>query len=80
MELEDKLKHFKMACSFCNFGFTDEGIELLVAMYELVLKKGGKTNIEDLVNTRYAVLDKHNKIAAEKLHDKYDSLASNKPK
>lgn len=78
MELEDKLKHFKMACSFCNFGFTDEAIELLVAMYELVLDKGGKTNIEDLVNTRYPILEKYHKIEREKFNDKYDALSKNK--
>lgn len=73
--MEDRIKHFKMACSFCNFGFTDEGIELLVAMYELVVSKGGQTNIEDLVNTRHSVLEKYREIEMDKFNNKYDALA-----
>jgi hypothetical protein len=78
MTQEEKVGYFKMAASFCNFAFSDEAIELLTEMYELVLQKEGKTDLHSLVETRYRVLEKHKEIEMKKLAQKYDPLTKTK--
>lgn len=78
MTQEEKIKYFTMASSFCNLGFTDMQVELLVEMYDLVLLKEGQTDLHSLVDTKFKVLEKHEKIALEKLAKKHDIFEKTK--
>lgn len=72
MTQEQKCDYFKMAASFCNFGFQPDQIEMLVGLYELVLKKEGEANLADLIQVKTVVIEKYKKIELEKFEKKYD--------
>ena len=78
MTQEEKINYFKMAASFCNFAFSDEAVELLTEMYDLILLKEGKTDLHSLVDTRYKVIEKHKQIELAKLASQYDPLRKGK--
>lgn len=79
MTQEQKCDYFKMAASFCNFGFQPDQIEMLVGLYELVLKKEGEANLQDLIEVKYTVIEKYKKIELDKLKNKYEPKIKSEP-
>jgi hypothetical protein len=49
MKHEEKINYLRIAAGICAFGFTNEQLDLLISLYELVLEKKGKASIEDAV-------------------------------
>jgi hypothetical protein len=45
----------KVACGLVGFNFEKKGLELLVTVYDMVLKKKGETSINDLVDIHIEV-------------------------
>ena len=58
MTHEQKINYMKIAAGIVGYGFETKGLDLLVSIYELVIEKGGKTDIwsiskiEDIVKNR----------------------------
>jgi len=49
MNHEEKINNMRIASSIAGLGFTYEQLDLLVSFYELIIKKGDKSNIKDVV-------------------------------
>jgi hypothetical protein len=58
MTHEEKVKYMRIATGMCGYGMKDEHVDLLVSLYELTLKKGGKSTIEDIVKEEFAAKDR----------------------
>ena len=55
MTHEEKINYMRIASSLCNFGFKTEDLDLLVSLYETVLKKKGGTSVDDVVKVQHEV-------------------------
>lgn len=60
MNEQEKMKYFKQAANLCGFGFSEKNATLLIWLYELILKKKGKSTIEDIVSIESSVEDLFN--------------------
>lgn len=49
------VKYMTIGARLCNFGFTDEQVHLLVALYEAVSQKSGELNLHDVVEIKISV-------------------------
>ena len=66
MTHEQKITYMATAANICGFGFTKEHMDLLVSMYELVIKKEGQTNLHDVAKIEADVLSRYPKTEASK--------------
>lgn len=55
MTQDKKIQYMKIAAGICNFGFKHEDLDMLVSLYEVVIKKEGKTAIDDIVHVQFEV-------------------------
>jgi hypothetical protein len=55
MTHEEKINYMRISAGICGFGFEPKHLDLLVSIYELILEKKGKTDIDDLVHIEAAV-------------------------
>jgi hypothetical protein len=55
MTHEKKITYMRISSSICNFGFTEQQLDLLISLYELVLEKKGDAAIDDIVKVEMAV-------------------------
>ena len=55
MTHEEKINYMRIAAGICSFGFKNEHLDLLVSLYELTMKKEGKTALDDIVDVELAV-------------------------
>lgn len=51
----EKVKQMTIAYRLCNFGFTEEQVHLLIALYEAVGEKGGEFTVREATSIKYAV-------------------------
>lgn len=49
MTHEEKINYMRIAAGICALGFTQKQLDLLVSLYELVIEKQGKANLEDAI-------------------------------
>jgi hypothetical protein len=70
---EEKINFMRIAASIANMGFTNEQLDLLVCLYELVETKGGKGNIEDVVMIEHDVKFRVSEKFKTKLENKVNS-------
>lgn len=70
MEHEEKINYMRIAAGIAGFGINNEHLDLLVSLYELVLKKKGKGNIDDVVDIEYEVKKRHELKKTQELLDK----------
>ena len=47
MTHEQKINYMRIAAGLCCFGFTNQQMDLLVSIYDLVLEKQGNTSLMD---------------------------------
>jgi len=52
MTHEEKVKHFTIALNICGFNFSEQPADLLVRLYDLILEKQGKTDVESILNIK----------------------------
>lgn len=45
MTHEQKINYMRMACNMCRFGFDNCHLDMLVSLYDLVIKMEGKTDM-----------------------------------
>jgi hypothetical protein len=50
MTHEEKINYMRIAAGITGFGLRDEHLDLLVSLYELVVKREGKTSLSDVVD------------------------------
>lgn len=55
MTHEIKIKYMRIAAGICSYGFTDEQLDLLISLYELVLEKEGETDLNSISNVEQEV-------------------------
>lgn len=65
MTHEEKIKYMRLATGLAHFGFTSEQLDLLVSMYELVIKKKGKTDLDSMTTIVMECRDRDEKRRSE---------------
>jgi len=55
MKHEEKINYLRIAANLCSFGFTNDQLDLLISLYELVLDKKGNSAIDDVARIEVAV-------------------------
>jgi len=55
---EDKISYMRIATDLSGFGFNDQGLDLLVSFYDLILKKAGETDLKDIAKVKQAAKDR----------------------
>ena len=64
----------KIAAGIVGYAFETKGLDMLVAIYDLVLEKKGETDIRSIVKVECEVQEREKKrIEAKKLKEKSDS-------
>jgi len=53
MTHEEKIDYMRLAMGLAQFGFTNEQLDLLVSMYELVVEKQGDTDLNSMTTVVY---------------------------
>jgi hypothetical protein len=74
MKHEEKINHMRIAAGICHYGFSNEQLDLLVSLYELVLERKGNTDIDSIVRVEHAVKSradiKHKQNLLDKVSEK----------
>lgn len=55
MKHEEKIQYMDMAASLCHFHLKEEHLDLVVSLYELIVKKKGNANLHDVATVQAAV-------------------------
>lgn len=55
MTHKQKINYMRIAASLCNFGFTKKQMDLLVSLYDLVIEKEGKTDVDSITEVEMEV-------------------------
>jgi len=55
---DEKLTYMRIATDLLGFGFNDQGLDLLVSTYDLILKNKGETDLKDIAKVKQAVKDR----------------------
>lgn len=70
MEHSVKINYMRIAAGLCGFTIPQSDMDLLVSVYELVLKKKGDSSVQDIVGIELAVKKradvKQNKVSEKK--------------
>lgn len=53
LTLEEKINFMSIACGVCGMRFTQEGLDLLISLYELILEKQGSTDIDSISEIQF---------------------------
>jgi len=61
MTHEEKINYMKIATGIVGYGFDNKGLDMLVSLYELVIKIQDKTDLEMIIKVQ-ADVDKRNTI------------------
>lgn len=62
LTLEEKKTYLQLAMSSCGYGIEDKLVELTVKMYDGILLKGGKFDLNDCVKIQHEVNGNHAKV------------------
>jgi hypothetical protein len=74
MTHEEKVNYMKIATGMVGYGFEKKGLDMLVSMYDLVLEKKGKTDLDSVVKVEFEVEEREKqRIKSKKLKEKSDS-------
>jgi hypothetical protein len=76
MTHDEKIRFMRIAASMCDFGFKDEQLDLLVSIYESVIRNEGKTTIMDVARIMSQVQDRANLKARSAALDKFSTNLS----
>lgn len=70
MTKEEKIAYMRIAASICNYGFSNEQLDLLVSLYELILEEKNLVNIETIFRIEQEVKNRSDIKHRESLLDK----------
>lgn len=66
LTLEEKINFMSISCGVCGMGFTEEGLDLLISLYELILEKQGSTDIDSISEIQFKAKQREEKRQIEK--------------
>jgi hypothetical protein len=75
MTHEEKINYMRISAGICHFGFTNEQLDLLTSLYDLVLKNKGETNMEQVITVEHEV----KKRAEERIKDQLPPIETPQP-
>jgi hypothetical protein len=55
MNHEEKIDYMRIAAGICNYGFTNTQLDMMVTIYEYVLKEKGKGNLAGIASLQVEV-------------------------
>jgi len=55
MTHEEKIQYMKIALGIIGYGFDHKSSDMLISVYELILKKEGKTDLEMILKVKARV-------------------------
>lgn len=67
MTHDEKINYMRIAAGIAGFGLKTEHLDLLVCVYELVLRKKGKANIEDVIEIERDIMKRTGKSDHEEI-------------
>lgn len=71
MSHEEKINYLRIAASLCNYGFTNQQLDLFYSLYEAVIEKQGNNDLKEILEIESRVKAKHEAIAKSELLDKF---------
>lgn len=71
MTHEEKITYMRIATNLCKFGFNEEHIDLLVSLYEGVVKMEGNMTLKDTVEIELTCKDRERARNVSKALDKF---------
>ena len=80
MSNEEKINFMRIAAGICGFRFENHHLDLLVSLYELTLRKQGKTTMDEIVNVEFSVNkreEERKKCELAKEHGKVQATPNN---
>lgn len=69
MTHEEKINYMRIVAGICCLGFTNEQLDKLVSLYELVIEKQGGSTVDDAIQIEHAVKEREKKRLIEKIPD-----------
>lgn len=69
MNHEEKINYMRIASGIVGFHFSNDQLDLLVSLHELIIDKKGKAAIDDIVHVEFEVKDRTEKQKAKEIHD-----------
>lgn len=70
MTHEQKINYMRIASGIAGFGINTHQLDLLISIYELILEKKGKSNVEDAVKIEYEVKQREKERQIKEMIDK----------
>lgn len=58
MTHDDKITYMRLAAGMCNFGMSEDQLDLLLSLYEAVVKKEGSFTTADAIKIKYEVKER----------------------
>lgn len=55
---KEKINYMKIACDIAGFNVKYEDMDLFVSLYDLVVRKKGKTNLKDVCTVKAEVMER----------------------
>jgi hypothetical protein len=57
----EKINYMRISAGICGYKFSNEQLDLLISLYDLILSKEGETNIKDVVRIESEVKERAEK-------------------
>jgi hypothetical protein len=70
MTHQEKLNYMSAACGIAGFGFHAKDLDMIVSLYDLILKKKGKTDLRSIVALKLEVKERDDAKTRGELLDK----------
>jgi hypothetical protein len=80
MTHEEKIEYMRIAIGICGFGMKLEHVDMMVTLYEYILKRKGKTTLDETLNLEVLVHDRElnrQKEALKQQHEKVQGTQDN---
>lgn len=73
MTHEEKVNYMKIATAIVGYGFDEKGIDSIISVYELVLKRKGRTNIEDIIDVKHQISERDEQRKKDKIKSELEA-------
>ena len=61
MTQEEKIKYLDTATRVAGYCIAEQDLDIIISLYDLILKKGGKADIETICHIKFNVEEKYKK-------------------
>ena len=66
MTKEEKLKYLDIATRVAGYSIAKKDLDIIISLYELILKKGGDTDFESVFCLSFTIEEKYKKLEQKK--------------